>query len=147
MGVGAVVLLFTSIEAIAQPIQVFQCRAKNDKTGKEVSVLERRDVPTANWANAFFDADTGQPTILYSRKVSTMAPPVQAFIQMHECCHLSENLEDEIEANCCAIRRMKLSDRDLGEVEKVTKSVGWLPVGYGGSGEEFWRLTMEKCGK
>ena len=66
----------------------------------------------------------------------------------HECAHVRLQTDDEIEANCEAVREMRavgyLDDEGYAALTAWHESMGRVAPRYGGTGRVFWQRT-EAC--
>lgn len=66
----------------------------------------------------------------------------------HECAHVRLHTDDEIEANCEAVREMRavgyLDDEGYAALTAWHESMGRVAPRYGGNGKVFWQRT-EAC--
>jgi len=66
----------------------------------------------------------------------------------HECAHVRLQTDDEIEANCEAVRHMRavgyLDDEGYAALTAWHRDMGRVAPRYGGSGRVFWQRT-EAC--
>lgn len=144
------VTLIVSLWA-CMPAAAGACVGVNSQTGQSQSVQElyRTSVshPKRYFAEATHDRASGQPQIVYYRRYSTAPAYFKSFIRNHECCHQSGH-KDEIDANCCALRRMGLSASGLAALRTyiVSRDVNSQTlVDYQGQGSLFWSKTASRC--
>jgi hypothetical protein len=142
--------LFISLCACT-PAAAGACLGVNSQTGQSQSVQElyRTAVshPRRFFAESTHDGATGRPLIIYYRRYSTAPDYFKSFIRNHECCHQSGH-KDEIDANCCALRRMGLSASGLAALRTyiVSRDVNsQTVVDYTGQGSLFWSKTASRC--
>jgi len=133
------------------PAAAGACLGVNSKTGESQSVQElyRTGVnhPRRFFAEATHDGATGRPLIIYYGRYNTAPAYFKSFIRNHECCHHNGH-KDEIEANCCALRRMGLSAGGLAALRTyiVSRDVNSQTiVDYQGQGSLFWSKTASRC--
>ena len=133
------------------PAAAGACVGVNSKTGQSQSVQElyRTGVnhPRRFFAEATHDRATGRPQIIYYSRYGTAPAYFKSFIRNHECCHHNGH-KDEIEANCCALRRMGLSANGLAALRTyiVARDVNSQTiVDYQGQGSLFWSKTASRC--
>ena len=127
------------------------CLGVNSQTGQSQSVLEVYRTGTSHprrfFAEATHDRATGRPQIVYYSRYGTAPAYFKSFVRHHECCHHSGH-KDEIDANCCALRRMGLSASGLAALRTyiVARDVNSQTiVDYQGQGSLFWSKTASRC--
>ena len=133
------------------------CWGTNYKTGKKQAVREmyRTSVahPKRYIAEATYSPKTGQPLIIYYNRYNRFSALYRSFIRLHECCHHAagrSGFSDEVGANCCALRRMRLSRASAARVRSIMISHNINSdtlIDYPGQGKEFWRRTAARCPK
>jgi len=127
------------------------CLGVNSQTGQSQSVQEiyrtGMSHPRRFFAEATHDRATGRPQIIYYSRYGTAPAYFKSFVRQHECCHHNGH-RDEIEANCCALRRMGLSASGLAALRTyiVARDVNSQTiVDYQGQGSLFWSKTASRC--
>jgi hypothetical protein len=126
------------------------CYGTNAKTKQRQAVHEiyrGSSHPKRYFAQATHDARTGRPQIIYYRRYSRAPAHFRRFVRHHECCHHLGN-RNEISANCCALRRMRLSASGLAALRRyiVSRDVNsQTRVDYKGQGGAFWSKTANQC--
>lgn len=121
-----------------------QCTGYNYYTGQPQIAVEIPG-PSPFWAHVSHDPLTGAPMIIYGPIYFQLSRTMQRFVSFHECCHHQMQTSNEIATNCCALRQMNPSQSQLNEIAFTHISVGSLPPQYGGSGVNFWELTLQQC--
>jgi hypothetical protein len=144
-------VLAMSLSLLACTPAAGACMGVNSKTGQSQSVQEvyrtGMNHPRRFFAEATHDGATGRPQIIYYSRYSTAPTYFKTFVRQHECCHHSGH-RDEIEANCCALRRMGLSASGLVALRTyiVARDVNSQTiVDYQGQGSLFWSKTASRC--
>ena len=126
-----------------------QCVAPHAFTFQPVQVLEMPG-PTAGNAYAIAQwAPNGWPAITYGPRFFGLSALLKDFVKFHECAHLSMVTNNEVQANCVALtemRRRGLSQQQELEIARWTVSEGVIGLQYGGTGENFWRFTLQCAG-
>ena len=142
--------LLLSLLAYA-PIAGAACTGVNIKTGKRESVQQiyRMNIshPKRYFAEATHHRATGRPQIIYYRRYAAAPGYFKSFARAHECCHHSGN-RNEIAANCCALRRLRLSSASLDTLGRyiVSRDVNSQTAkDYAGQGRLFWSKTASQC--
>jgi hypothetical protein len=121
------------------------CTAMHGFTGQPVPVLQMPGW-SPFWAHAQWMMD-GTPTITYGSAYFNLPSYMQVFTSIHECGHLVLRTTDEIEANCYAVFQGRWDPSTFQRIAAYHINFPLpLPPQYGGSGAEFWRLTMARCG-
>jgi hypothetical protein len=127
------------------------CVGVNSHTGQSQSAQEVFRTGTSHprrfFAEATHDRATGRPQIIYYSRYGTAPAHFKNFIRHHECCYHSGH-RDEIEANCCALRRMGLWAGGLAALRTyiVSRDVNSQTiVDYQGQGSLFWSKTASRC--
>jgi len=98
------------------------------------------------WAYATWDG-SGQPVMIFNLAALAQVPPiVTRFAFYHECAHLTLRSTDELQANCEALKLMRLR-REVSPVdEAVLKQEHYrltaLGSQYLGSGKALWDATV-----
>jgi hypothetical protein len=146
----AVAALALTLLAYA-PIAAVACTGVNSKTGKRESVQQiyRTNVshPKRYFAEATHNRTTGRPQIIYYRRYAAAPGYFKTFARAHECCHHSGH-RNEIAANCCALRRLRLSKTSLDTLRRyiVSRDVNsQTTIDYTGQGSLFWSKTASQC--
>ena len=149
--VTLVLSLLTLASLVFAPIASAACYGVNAKTGKRQSVQQiyRTKIahPKRYFASSTHDRATGRPQIIYYRRYATAPGYFKSFARAHECCHHSGN-RNEIAANCCALRRMRLSKAGLATLSRyiISRDVNsQTAVDYPGQGRAFWSKTASRC--
>lgn len=138
------------IAALACAPAVAACYGTNSKTKKRQAVQEiyrASSHPKRYFAQATHNAKTGRPRIIYYRRYSTAPAHFKRFVRHHECCH-HLGYSNEIAANCCTLRRMRLSASGLASLRHyiISRDVNSLTkVDRAGQGSAFWSKTVNKC--
>lgn len=152
---GETLRLFTLTLAVAllastQPATA-ACYGVNSKTGQRQSVQQvyRTKVshPRRFFAESTHHRGSGRPLIVYYRRYATAPGYFKGFIRAHECCHHAGH-RNEIAANCCALRRLRLSRRGAAAIGRyiVSRNVNsQTVVDYKGQGSLFWSKTVSSC--
>lgn len=142
--------LALALFACAQPAAA-ACTGVNKKTGKRQSVQQiyRTKVshPRRFFAESTHHRASGRPQIVYYRRYATAPGYFKSFIRAHECCHHAGH-RNEISANCCALRRLRLSRRGAAAIGRyiVSRDVNSQTViDYKGQGSLFWSKTVSAC--
>jgi hypothetical protein len=154
-GGGVPVRLFVAILVLSlcayAPIAAAACYGVNSKSGKRQSVQQIYKTRISHqrrfFAESTHDRATGRPQIIYYRRYATAPAYFKSFIRAHECCHHSGN-RNEIAANCCALRRMRLSKSGAAAIGRyiVSRDVNsQTAVDYRGQGHLFWSKTASRC--
>lgn len=135
---------------VSAPVAADACTGVNSKTKQRQTVHEiykSSSHPKRYFAQATHDPRTGRPTIIYYRRYATAPAHFKRFVRAHECCHHAGH-RNEISANCCAIRRMRLSSSGLAALRNyiISRDVNsQTAVDYQGQGSAFWRKTANQC--
>jgi hypothetical protein len=144
------VTLVLSLLAYA-PIASAACSGVNSKTKTRQSVQQiyrtKISHPKRYFAYSTHDRATGRPQIIYYRRYATAPSYFKSFVRTHECCHHSGN-HNEIAANCCALRRMRLSKSGLARLSGyiISRDVNsQTAIDYNGQGRAFWSKTASRC--
>lgn len=134
----------------SEPV-VAACIGTNSKTKQRQAVQEvyRTSVshPRRYIAEASHDPATGRPRIIYYRRYASVPGYFKSFVRNHECCHHLGH-RNEITANCCALRRMRLSPSGVAAIRNyiVAKDVNSQTIiDYQGQGSLFWSKTAKSC--
>jgi len=127
------------------------CTGVNSKTKQRQSVhqIYRTNIshPRRHIAEATHDPASGRPVIIYYRRYARAPAYFKSFVRAHECCHHLGH-RNEIAANCCALKRMRLSRSATvalrnyivsREVNSETKN------DHKGQGSKFWTKTEQSC--
>ena len=144
----AILVAFYACAASAPALAA--CYGINNKTKQRQAVHEiyrASSHPKRYFAQATHDPRTGRPQIIYYRRYSAAPAHFKRFVRHHECCHHLGN-RNEIAANCCALRRMRLSASGLAALRNyiVSRDVNSLTrVDYAGQGSDFWSKTAKQC--
>jgi hypothetical protein len=119
-------------------------------SGKKHAVREIYKTGT-NHPKRFFAEYTrdrsGRPTIVYYRRYATAPSYFKTFVRQHELCH-HLGYRNEIDANCCAIRRMRLSSSGIAAMRNyiISRDVNTqTAVDHPGQGAAFWGKTAGRC--
>lgn len=143
-------LALLSACAFASTPVLAACYGINSKTKQRQAVHEiyrGSSHPKRYFAQATHDRATGRPQIIYYRRYSTAPAHFKRFVRHHECCHHLGN-RNEIAANCCALRRMRLSSSGLAALRRyiISRDVNsQTKVDYHGQGSAFWSKTASRC--
>jgi hypothetical protein len=119
-------------------------------SGKRPAVREIYKTGTSHPRRFFAEAtrdSRGRPVIIYYRRYATAPAYFKSFIRNHELCH-HLGYRNEIDANCCAIRRMRLSSRGLAALRNyiISHDVNSQTViDHPGQGAAFWASTSSRC--
>ena len=132
------------------------CTGINFHTGKrqKVRVIYKTRVshPGRYIAEATYAPKSGRPLIIYYRRYNSLPGLYKRFVRLHECCHhraaRGGAFSDETGANCCALRRMRLSKRQAAFIKSTmirhninSDTFATVP----GQGAVFWRRTYARC--
>ena len=135
----------------AAPVAAAACTGTNIKTKQRQTVQEIYSTvvshPRRFIAEATHDPKTGRPVIIYYSRYASAPGHFKSFIRNHECCHHLGH-KDEISANCCALRRMRLFASGLAALRNyiISRDVNSLTrVDYAGQGSDFWSKTAKQC--
>jgi hypothetical protein len=119
-------------------------------SGKKQAVREIYKTGT-NHPKRFFAEYTrdrsGRPTIIYYRRYATAPSYFKTFVRQHELCH-HLGYRNEIDANCCAIKRMGLSRSGIAALRNyiISRDVNsQTAVDHHGQGAAFWGKTASRC--
>jgi hypothetical protein len=119
-------------------------------SGKKQAVREIYKTGT-NHPKRFFAEYTrdrsGRPTIIYYRRYATAPGYFKTFVRQHELCH-HLGYRNEIDANCCAIKRMGLSRSGIAALRNyiISRDVNsQTAVDHPGQGAAFWGKTASRC--
>lgn len=129
---------------------VAACYGTNSKTKQRQAVHEiyrASSHPKRYFAQAMHDPSTGRPQIIYYRRYSTAPAHFKRFVRQHECCHHLGH-RNEIAANCCALKRMRLSPSGVAALRSyiISRDVNsQTKVDYKGQGGAFWSKTANQC--
>jgi len=133
------------------------CWGTNYKTGNKQTVREvyRTGVahPKRYIAEATYSNKNGQPLIIYYKRYTKFPALYRSFIRLHECCHHAaghSGFSDEVGANCCALRRMRLTRARAARIRNIMISHNInsnTVIDYPGQGAEFWSRTAARCPK
>ena len=114
------------------------CIGFNSKTKQRQSVQEiyRTNIshPRGYYANSTYDPTSGRPIIIYYRLYAQAPSYFKSFTRAHECCH-HLGYRNEIAANCCALKQLRLSRGSLAAVRNYIIA----------RNSEFWRKTEQSC--
>jgi hypothetical protein len=122
----------------------------NTKTSKRQAVREIYKTGTSHPRRFFAESThdrSGRPVIIYYRRYATAPAYFKSFVRNHEHCH-HLGYKNEIDANCCAIRRMRLSSRGLAALRSyiISRDVNsQTAVDHPGQGAAFWSKTASRC--
>ena len=122
------------------------CVARHAATGQLVQVREISG-PSMFWAHAAWDM-YGQPTITYGPIYYQLPPIMKRFTSLHECAHLALPTVNEFEANCAALRTMKMQGLTFEEesyIAQFHQQIGIIGPQYGGTGAAYWEGTLAVC--
>lgn len=150
MRAGLAILAVFYVCALTCAPATAACYGTNSKTKQRQAVHEiyrGSSHPKRYFALATHDPRTGQPQIIYYRRYSTAPAYFKRFVRHHECCHHLGN-RNEIAANCCALRRMRLSASGLAALRSyiISRDVNsQTKVDYHGQGSAFWKKTASQC--
>jgi hypothetical protein len=127
------------------------CTGVNSKTKQRQSVQQiyRTSIshPKRHYAESTHDPASGRPVTIYYRRYARAPAHFKSFVRAHECCHHLGH-SSEIAANCCALKRMRLSrgatialrnyivSRDVNSETKND---------HKGQGSKFWSKTERSC--
>ncbi len=148
-------LLCVLISAFHAPAQA--CTGLNSLTKKpqKVRVIYRTGYshPRRFIAESTYDKKTGRPLIIYYRRFNSLPGYYKRFVRMHECCHHTNarrggSFSNEVAANCCALRSMRLSRSGVARIRKymISKNINSdTAIDYAGQGVEFWNRTAAGC--
>ena len=134
----------TYIDPIDQ--QPRNCYAPPKAGGAQVLVRGHASNTLRYWAYATWDG-SGQPVMIFNLAALAQVPPiVTRFAFYHECAHLTLRSTDELQANCEALKLMRLR-REVSPVdEAVLKQEHYrltaLGSQYLGSGKALWDATV-----
>lgn len=82
------------------------------------------------------------------QRIATRSRLAADLVFYHECAHAKLQSDDEIEANCEAVREMRaigyLDDDGYAALTAWHESMGRVAPRYGGTGRVFWQRT-EAC--
>ncbi|MGH6737353.1 MAG: hypothetical protein ACRECX_14950 [Methyloceanibacter sp.] len=145
------VAILAIILVAAAPVAAAACTGTNIKTKQRQTVQEiyRTGVshPRRFIAEATHDPKTGRPVIIYYSRYASAPGYFKSFVRAHECCHHAGN-RNEIAANCCALRRLRLSASGLAAIRNyiISKDINsQTVVDYQGQGGLFWSKTESQC--
>lgn len=149
MRVGLAILAVFYVCVLACAPASAACYGTNSKTKQRQAVHEiyRGSHPKRYFAQATHDPKTGRPQIIYYSRYSRAPAHFKRFVRHHECCHHLGN-RNEIAANCCALRRMRLSPSGLAALRSyiISRDVNsQTKVDYHGQGSAFWKKTASQC--
>jgi hypothetical protein len=132
------------------PVAAAGCLGVNSRTGQRQSVQEiyRTGVshPRRFFAESTHDR-SGRPQIIYYSRYASAPGYFKSFVRQHECCHQA-GFRNEIDANCCALRRMGLSPSGVAALRNyiVSRDVNSeTATDYQGQGALFWGKTESRC--
>jgi hypothetical protein len=126
------------------------CMGVNSKTKQRQSVHQIYRTSVSHPRRYFAEtthAASGRPVIIYYRRYAQAPAYFKSFVRAHECCHHLGN-RNEIAANCCALKRLRLSRGSTAvlrnyiisrDVNSETKS------DHKGQGSKFWSKTERSC--
>lgn len=150
MRIGLAVLATFCLSVFVCAPAMAACYGTNAKTKQRQAVHEiyrGSSHPKRYFAQATHDASTGRPQIFYYRRYSSAPAHFKRFVRAHECCH-HLGYHNEIAANCCALRRMRLSSSGLATLRNyiVSRDVNsQTKVDRKGQGSTFWKKTAQQC--
>jgi len=127
------------------------CVGVNSKTKQRQSVhqIYRTSVshPRRYFAESTHDPASGRPVIIYYRRYAQAPAYFKSFVRAHECCHHLGH-RNEIAANCCALRRLRLSPASTAALRNyiISRDVNSETKNdHNGQGREFWSKTERSC--
>ena len=127
------------------------CIGFNSKTKQRQSVQQvyRTNVshPRRHFAESRHDPATGRPITIYYRRYAQAPAYMKSFVRAHECCHHLGN-RDEIAANCCALKQLRLSRSSTAALRNyiISRDVNSeTRSNYKGQGSKFWSKTERRC--
>ena len=152
MQVGFITIVVLPV--LANP--AFACTGINIKTNKAQTVRQvftSKSHPQRYIAAASFDPATGRPLITYYRRYSRLPGYYKSFVRHHECCHhihrrRGQGFGDEIGANCCALRRMRVSKSLARKIKgyMIRQNINSdVAINSPGVGADFWVRTYSRC--
>jgi hypothetical protein len=147
---GLAILSIFYLSAFACTPADAACYGTNSKTKQRQAVQEiyrASSHPKRYFAQATHDARTGRPQIFYYRRYSRAPAHFKRFVRHHECCH-HLGPSNEIAANCCALRSMRLSASGLAALRHyiISRDVNsQTKVDRAGQGSAFWSKTANQC--
>ena len=116
------ILLVAILTLLMMPAMVAEaaCWGWNNRTGKRQAV---REVYTSTATGLIAESKyspSGQPLIIYYRRYRGLSSLFRRFTRAHECCHHATRgmNTSEVAANCCAIRRMRLSPAQAERIKR-----------------------------
>lgn len=143
--------ILIAILFVSAPVAASACTGVNSKTKQRQTVQQIYKTgvshPKRYFAEARHDPRTGRPVIIYYRRYATAPGYFKTFVRAHECCHHAGH-RNEISANCCALRRMRLSSSGLAALRNyiISRDVNsQTAVDYRGQGSKFWSKTANQC--
>ena len=151
MRLGLTLLAIFCFVAFTGAPAMAACYGTNKKTKQRQAVHEIHRGsyhPQRHFAHATHDPRTGRPQIIYFRRYSNAPSYFRRFVRHHECCH-HLGYRNEIAANCCAIKRMRLSASGVAALRNyiVSRDVNsQTKVDRKGQGSTFWNKTSKQCG-
>ena len=127
-----------------------ECTAPNLYSG-QVQPVQQYPMPDQEypvWAISNYDG-YGNPYIVYGASFFRLPEIMRAFTFMHECAKLMTRTQNELQANCLALRVAR--ENGLGadieqELAKFHYGLGLMPAQYGGSGKAYWDATAKCAG-
>jgi len=127
------------------------CIGINNKTKQRQSVQQiyRTSIshPKRHFAEATHDPASGRPVIIYYRRYAQAPAYFKSFVRAHECCHQLGH-RNEIAANCCALKRLRLSRGSTAALRKyiISRDVNSeTKSDLKGQGSKFWSKTERSC--
>ena len=132
------------------------CWGRNHITGQRQQVREIYRTSYRHPGRFIAEATaskSGQPLIIYYNRYARLPAFYKSFVRQHECCHhwlrsKGLNSGDEIAANCCALRRMRVSKRTARRIKgyMIRNDINSdVVVNSPGVGLEFWARTIARC--
>lgn len=130
--------LFLAASLLIGSTAATACIGINSKTKQRQSVqhIYRTNIshPSGYYAEAKYDSTSGRPTIIYYRLYAQAPTYFKNFTRAHECCHLL-GYRNEIAANCCALKRLRLSRGATAALRKYIIA----------RDSAFWSKTERSC--
>jgi len=143
--------VFFVVSLLVGATAVSACTGVNSKTKQRQSVQQvyRTNVshPRRHFAESRHDPASGRPITIYYRRYAQAPAYFKSFTRAHECCHHLGN-RDEIAANCCALKRLRLSRSSTAALRNyiISRDVNSETKGdYRGQGSKFWSKTERRC--
>jgi len=114
------------------------CIGINSKTKQRQSVQQiyRTNIshPRGHFAESTHDPASGRPVTIYYRRYAQAPAYFKSFVRAHECCH-HLGYRNEIAANCCALKRLRLSRGSMAALRNYIVS----------RDSKFWSKTDRSC--